>query len=147
MHSNTTGVGAARDSPRGFAAGPRSSGRRRAPADRSRRRRRPSRPEALPCSRRSRRRHRAKLAASLPELAGTMPAMAMTAQHRLRTPDWRGEVGTMARSPRLPDTEPIEPLPSGDHPELRADVVVLYTRWRPVSVAIALALAAVNPVS
>src|SRR5664280_568884 len=80
----------------------------------------------------------AKLAASLSELVGTMPAMAMTAQHRRRTPDWRGEVGTMARSPRrparLPDTEPIEPLPSGDHPELRADVVVLYTRWRPVSV-------------
>jgi hypothetical protein len=54
----------------------------------------------------------------------------------------------MARSPRrparLPDTEPIEPLPSGDHPELRADVVVLYTYWRPVSVVIALALAAVS---
>jgi|GEM_PF-928915 hypothetical protein len=54
----------------------------------------------------------------------------------------------MARPPRRPArepaTEPIESLPPGDHPELRADLVVLFTRWRPVSVTIALALAATS---
>ena len=48
---------------------------------------------------------------------------------------------TSRRPAREPDTEAIEPPSADDLPELRADVVVLLTRWRSVSVGMALVLA------
>lgn len=61
---------------------------------------------------------------------------------------WPGGAGGTGEAG--PSREPVAPLPPGDHPELRADVIVLHTRWRPVTVTVAVALAgasAVHPVA